>query len=143
MGVVIEGWNLLEAEVFIECTCSLHVIQRIQQDAAISGAARCVEDCFRQLTTQSQTSERRPYIQTFHFCRIAVVRTVQRAKRTTTCDFAVHLSQQQSASWFRVFAGQLTQLFLKVLKAQIDLQRLCVFQEDRMYLFDIRGRQRR
>ncbi|VWX59910.1 hypothetical protein VARIO8X_20084 [Burkholderiales bacterium 8X] len=155
--VVIVGRYLFEAHFRIQPPRRLHVVQGVQQDAAIAGTMGGIQGGLDQASAQSHSPEARPHVEPLDLGGIAVVDAVEGPQRAAAGDFrpatgvqfqdvrgradaglgiAFDQRQEQGTSRFRIVSRQASQLFLEVLEAEVDAERGRVRLEDRASCFD-------
>ena len=130
MGVVIVGWDFLEAQISVKSSRCFHVIQCVEQHASVTRHACFVQNRFRQLPSKAQPTKSLTNEQSLHLCRIGVVSSIQGPQRAAPRHGAIDFGKQERTSGLRIVARQMGELFIKPLKAQIHIQALRVLCKD-------------
>lgn len=107
----------MEAKLFIKSPGGFHVVQRVEQDAVVSGLACGIEHRLCKMPPQAKASKSLAHIQALHFRRIGIVHAIQRPQGATPRDTAIDHCQQQGATRAGIVAWQTCKLHVKLLEA--------------------------
>src|SRR5207249_3409624 len=119
------GWNWLKTQRRIEPQRLGHRGERVQAHAVVSDFATSLNNGPCQLPANSASAKRWPDIEPFHFADTVV----DFPQGDAACSCASPHCQQQASRCGRITAWKLSQLPLVILKTQVRVERIRIFQE--------------